>query len=119
MRDERPAIVVRRKEERRLRIHSADQLEWNDYKMRWDPDDYGGVTKLHVPAELIWLPDIVLYNKLVTAIAYRRCANREETPLASYAHIYRMSILLEFKKSSPEDSNITLVFLTEKHLHIT
>ncbi|GIY00583.1 acetylcholine receptor subunit alpha-like 1 [Caerostris darwini] len=30
--------------------------------MRWDPDDYGGVTKLHVPAELIWLPDIVLYN---------------------------------------------------------
>ncbi|GBO39667.1 hypothetical protein AVEN_30877-1, partial [Araneus ventricosus] len=40
--------------------------EWNDYKMRWDPDDYGGVTKLHVPAELIWLPDIVLYNnKLV------------------------------------------------------
>ncbi|XP_035213606.1 acetylcholine receptor subunit alpha-like 1 [Stegodyphus dumicola] len=38
------------------------EQEWNDYKMRWDPDDYGGVTKLHVPAELIWLPDIVLYN---------------------------------------------------------
>ncbi|KAH7985080.1 hypothetical protein HPB49_026616 [Dermacentor silvarum] len=36
--------------------------EWNDYKLRWDPEEYGGVTKVHVPAEQIWLPDIVLYN---------------------------------------------------------
>ena len=36
--------------------------EWTDYKLKWDPDEYGGVTKLHVPAEQIWLPDIVLYN---------------------------------------------------------
>ncbi|GFV88434.1 hypothetical protein TNCV_1242471 [Trichonephila clavipes] len=39
--------------------------EWNDYKLRWEPDEYGGVSKLHVPAEQIWLPDIVLYNKQV------------------------------------------------------
>lgn len=37
--------------------------EWNDYKLRWNPDDYGGVETLHVPSEHIWLPDIVLYNK--------------------------------------------------------
>lgn len=36
--------------------------EWTDYKLKWDPDEYGGVTKLHVPADQIWLPDIVLYN---------------------------------------------------------
>ncbi|XP_037512745.1 acetylcholine receptor subunit alpha-like 1 [Rhipicephalus sanguineus] len=38
------------------------EQEWNDYKLRWDPEEYGGVTKVHVPAEQIWLPDIVLYN---------------------------------------------------------
>ncbi|KAF8777583.1 acetylcholine receptor subunit alpha-like 1 [Argiope bruennichi] len=38
------------------------EQEWNDYKLRWEPDEYGGVSKLHVPAEQIWLPDIVLYN---------------------------------------------------------
>ncbi|XP_022667051.1 acetylcholine receptor subunit alpha-like 1 [Varroa destructor] len=38
------------------------EQEWNDYKLRWDPEEYGGVSKLHVPAEQIWLPDIVLYN---------------------------------------------------------
>lgn len=31
----------------------------------WDPLEYGGVTELYVPSEHIWLPDIVLYNKLV------------------------------------------------------
>lgn len=39
--------------------------EWNDYKLKWNPDDYGGVDTLHVPSEHIWLPDIVLYNKWV------------------------------------------------------
>ncbi|KAK9874782.1 hypothetical protein WA026_005587 [Henosepilachna vigintioctopunctata] len=38
------------------------EQEWNDYKLRWNPDDYGGVETLHVPSEHIWLPDIVLYN---------------------------------------------------------
>ncbi|KAF7280672.1 hypothetical protein GWI33_005638 [Rhynchophorus ferrugineus] len=38
------------------------EQEWNDYKLKWNPDDYGGVETLHVPSEHIWLPDIVLYN---------------------------------------------------------
>ncbi|XP_054160123.1 acetylcholine receptor subunit alpha-like isoform X1 [Oppia nitens] len=35
---------------------------WYDYKLVWKPADYGGVDMLHVPAEDIWLPDIVLFN---------------------------------------------------------
>jgi nicotinic acetylcholine receptor len=35
---------------------------WFDYKMRWDPAEYGGVDMLHVPSDHIWRPDIVLYN---------------------------------------------------------
>eukprot|EP00096_Caligus_rogercresseyi_P010353 TRINITY_DN3738_c0_g2_i1.p1 TRINITY_DN3738_c0_g2~~TRINITY_DN3738_c0_g2_i1.p1 ORF type:complete len:583 (-),score=115.68 TRINITY_DN3738_c0_g2_i1:579-2327(-) len=35
---------------------------WYDYKMRWEPDEYGGVDMLHVPSDHIWRPDIVLYN---------------------------------------------------------
>merc|ERR1712218_125415 len=35
---------------------------WFDYKMRWDPAEYGGVNMLHVPSDHIWRPDIVLYN---------------------------------------------------------
>ncbi|XP_077017770.1 neuronal acetylcholine receptor subunit alpha-4 [Tamandua tetradactyla] len=36
--------------------------EWHDYKLRWDPADYENVTSLRIPSELIWRPDIVLYN---------------------------------------------------------
>lgn len=42
--------------------------EWFDYKLKWDPEEYGGVKTLHVPSENIWLPDIVLYNKSVPLI---------------------------------------------------
>lgn len=36
---------------------------WYDYKLRWEPKEYGGVHMLHVPSDHIWRPDIVLYNK--------------------------------------------------------
>uniref|UniRef100_UPI00398F158D neuronal acetylcholine receptor subunit alpha-3-like n=1 Tax=Pristiophorus japonicus TaxID=55135 RepID=UPI00398F158D len=35
---------------------------WNDYKLRWDPAEYGGIKFIRVPSEKIWRPDIVLYN---------------------------------------------------------
>nr|XP_020138261.1 neuronal acetylcholine receptor subunit alpha-2 isoform X2 [Microcebus murinus] len=36
--------------------------EWNDYKLRWNPANFGNITSLRVPSEMIWTPDIVLYN---------------------------------------------------------
>lgn len=36
---------------------------WNDYKLRWDPRQYDGIEFVRVPADKIWKPDIVLYNK--------------------------------------------------------
>lgn len=36
---------------------------WYDYKLKWNPMDYGNVDMLHVPSDNIWRPDIVLYNK--------------------------------------------------------
>uniref|UniRef100_A0A665T0V2 Cholinergic receptor nicotinic alpha 2 subunit n=1 Tax=Echeneis naucrates TaxID=173247 RepID=A0A665T0V2_ECHNA len=36
--------------------------EWTDYKLQWNPSDFDNVTSIRVPSELIWVPDIVLYN---------------------------------------------------------
>lgn len=30
--------------------------EWYDHKLKWDPEEYGGVRQLYVPSEQIWLP---------------------------------------------------------------
>ncbi|XP_070542901.1 neuronal acetylcholine receptor subunit alpha-2-like [Ptychodera flava] len=35
---------------------------WVDYKLRWDPEEYEGLSVLRVPSQMLWLPDIVLYN---------------------------------------------------------
>ncbi|KAE8617021.1 hypothetical protein XENTR_v10008954 [Xenopus tropicalis] len=40
---------------------------WNDYKLKWNPSDYGGIEFLRIPASQIWRPDIVLYNNAVGA----------------------------------------------------
>ncbi|CAN8028949.1 unnamed protein product [Ixodes persulcatus] len=36
--------------------------EWLDEYLVWNPSDYGNLTKLRIPCDKIWLPDIVLYN---------------------------------------------------------
>nr|CAD7408956.1 unnamed protein product [Timema cristinae] len=38
------------------------EQKWVDYKLIWNPEEYGGVEMLYVPSEHIWLPDIVLFN---------------------------------------------------------
>nr|CDS25485.1 nicotinic acetylcholine receptor subunit alpha 8 [Hymenolepis microstoma] len=38
------------------------ELEWTDSKLVWEPRDFGGVTALFIPSELLWLPDLLLYN---------------------------------------------------------
>lgn len=37
--------------------------EWIDVKLRWNPEDYAGITSIRVPSDSIWIPDIVLYDK--------------------------------------------------------
>ncbi|XP_035699253.1 neuronal acetylcholine receptor subunit alpha-4-like isoform X1 [Branchiostoma floridae] len=36
--------------------------EWFDYKLNWQPEDYGNLTYIRVPSTEIWVPDVVLYN---------------------------------------------------------
>nr|AFY08299.1 nicotinic acetylcholine receptor alpha subunit 38 [Oesophagostomum dentatum] len=52
-------------------VHEIDQIMscsvwlkqvWMDKRLSWDPKNYGGVSVLYVPYEMIWVPDIVLYN---------------------------------------------------------
>ena len=43
--------------------------EWTDEKMRWNPEEFDGIGILRVPCKLLWLPDIVLYNRWVCFMA--------------------------------------------------
>ncbi|KAL7991117.1 hypothetical protein Chor_014547 [Crotalus horridus] len=39
-------------------------LKWRDYRLQWDPEEYGNINCLRIPSILIWLPDIVLENNI-------------------------------------------------------
>ncbi|XP_038059338.1 neuronal acetylcholine receptor subunit beta-4-like [Patiria miniata] len=52
---------------------------WTDRHLTWNPDEYDGITYIHIPSSLLWRPDILLYNNadgyfdvrfLVNAIVY-------------------------------------------------
>ncbi|XP_046403896.1 neuronal acetylcholine receptor subunit alpha-7 isoform X6 [Ischnura elegans] len=37
-------------------------LEWNDYNLRWNDSEYGGVRDLRITPNKIWRPDVLMYN---------------------------------------------------------
>ncbi|XP_037546598.1 neuronal acetylcholine receptor subunit alpha-7 isoform X1 [Nematolebias whitei] len=74
--------------------------EWTDVKLKWDPDDYRGITSIRVPSETIWLPDIVLYENadgrfegsLMTKAIVRWDGTITWTPPASYKSSCTMDV---------------------------
>ncbi|ETN62386.1 hypothetical protein AND_005921 [Anopheles darlingi] len=36
--------------------------EWNDYNLRWNDSEYGGVRDLRITPNKLWKPDVLMYN---------------------------------------------------------
>ena len=45
-----------------LTSHIWMNMEWNDFNLRWNPADYGGIKDIRLPADRIWIPDIIPFN---------------------------------------------------------
>jgi len=39
---------------------------WKDEFLMWNPADYGGIVRIVVPPQLVWLPDFGLENRSIT-----------------------------------------------------
>ncbi|CAK5091059.1 unnamed protein product [Meloidogyne enterolobii] len=65
---------------------------WTDSKLCWNPKDYGGVEVLYVPSELIWLPDIVLYNNADGNYQLSYNGTVEWTPPAIYKSMCQIDV---------------------------
>lgn len=79
--------------------------KWTDYRLVWDPADYEDVEMLYVPAENIWLPDIVLYNK-------------SESFMGLCLFWQMLNILIDNSKFSA-DGNYEVTLLTKATVHHT
>uniref|UniRef100_A0A8C8ZAE0 Cholinergic receptor nicotinic beta 3 subunit n=1 Tax=Prolemur simus TaxID=1328070 RepID=A0A8C8ZAE0_PROSS len=74
--------------------------EWTDHKLRWNPDEYGGINSIKVPSESLWLPDIVLFENadgrfegsLMTKVVVKSNGTVIWTPPASYKSSCTMDV---------------------------
>ncbi|KAM9069130.1 neuronal acetylcholine receptor subunit beta-3 isoform 3-T3 [Sarcophilus harrisii] len=74
--------------------------EWIDHKLRWNPDEYGGISSIKVPSESLWLPDIVLFENadgrfegsLMTKVIIRHNGTIVWTPPSSYKSSCTMDV---------------------------
>ncbi|XP_071465315.1 neuronal acetylcholine receptor subunit beta-3 [Marmota flaviventris] len=74
--------------------------EWTDHKLRWNPDEYGGIHSIKVPSESLWLPDIVLFENadgrfegsLMTKVIVKSNGTVIWTPPASYKSSCTMDV---------------------------
>ncbi|CAF3811780.1 unnamed protein product [Rotaria sordida] len=45
-------------------------IKWNDYSLRWKPEEFGNIQTLRIPSTQIWTPDIFLYNSCMTIFGF-------------------------------------------------
>lgn len=65
---------------------------WHDAYLKWDKEEYDNLEMINIPSDLVWKPDIVLYNKSVTSTT-DRCdiGNKERKNKLSMRGRYRQS----------------------------
>ena len=43
---------------------------WYDRKLTWNPSDYGNIASLTLPADKIWTPDVLLFNRFKNLLLF-------------------------------------------------
>lgn len=75
-------------------------------KLRWNPDEYLGITSIRVPSDRLWLPDVVLYDKYVTVLYINRLLKDIMKSFFFFSYIFlifqMIFIVYKAKKKSGE-----------------
>ncbi|XP_045646679.1 acetylcholine receptor subunit epsilon isoform X2 [Ursus americanus] len=95
-------------------------IDWQDYRLNYSKDDFGGVETLRVPSELVWLPEIVLENNIdgQFGVAYDANVLVYEGGYVSWLPpaIYRSTCAVEVTYFPFDWQNCSLVFRWDERL---
>ena len=47
-----------------LKMNAWLRASWKDFRLTWEPDQYEGVDRLALPGDMIWRPDLSIYNQV-------------------------------------------------------
>ena len=46
-----------------IKMNAWLKAMWKDFRLMWEPAEYEGVDRLFLPTDLIWTPDLSIYNQ--------------------------------------------------------
>jgi len=45
-----------------LEMTSWLRMSWMDFRLKWNPEAYGGISQIRLPASKVWIPDIEVFS---------------------------------------------------------
>lgn len=48
-----------------------EKMTWTDTRLSWSPEDYDGIELIRLSSQLVWLPDMTLYNSMTPTVERR------------------------------------------------
>ncbi|XP_036624896.1 acetylcholine receptor subunit epsilon [Trichosurus vulpecula] len=94
-------------------------IDWTDYRLNYSSNDFGGITTLRVPADLVWLPDIGLENNIdgVFGVAHEANVLVNEGGFVSWLPpaLYRSTCSVEVTYFPFDWQNCSLVFRSQTY----
>ena len=64
------SVLIRKRstyfqEKQVLSLAAYVRTEYEDNRLRWDPEQFEDISSLRLPTQRLWLPDLRLYNRSV------------------------------------------------------
>jgi len=47
-----------------LKMTSWLKMSWMDFRLKWNPEAYGGITNIRLPATSVWVPDVEVFDAI-------------------------------------------------------
>jgi hypothetical protein len=45
-----------------MTVKMLETYMWTDNRMKWNPTEYDGIKKIHLPTKMVWTPDMTVYD---------------------------------------------------------
>merc|ERR1711981_54812 len=46
-----------------MKMNAWPKSMWTDFRLSWSPEQYDGVDRIMLPADMVWRPDLTIYNQ--------------------------------------------------------
>ncbi|MEE6508921.1 hypothetical protein FKM82_023419 [Ascaphus truei] len=103
----------------KLTLTNLISLQWSDKRLRWNPADHHGISRMRIPPTMVWLPDVGLENNVDGTFDIALGTNTLVSPDGSMywlpPAIYRSACLVAVAYFPFDWQNCSMVFQSQTY----